>query len=96
MTKPKEEIGAITAAREALDKLARLGNAPMMGNSNANIIAQQALKGLEDMIAGVPDEPSFPATMKSLKDVSKFCSKAGEYAVDSAKILNDGLRGWDG
>lgn len=37
---------AIEQAIEALDKLARLGNAPMMGNSNANIVAQDALTAL--------------------------------------------------
>ena len=30
--------------REALEKLARLGNEPMLGNSVGNIIAQEALK----------------------------------------------------
>lgn len=29
----------------ALDRLARLGNEPMLGNSDGNKIAQQALKG---------------------------------------------------
>ena len=31
--------------REALEKLARLGNGKEYGNSDGNIIAQQALKG---------------------------------------------------
>lgn len=32
------------AMRDALDKLAKLGNEPLYGNSNGNVIALQALK----------------------------------------------------
>mgnify|MGYP000427294375 CR=1 FL=1 len=37
---------------EALDKLARLGNAPMMGNSNANVVAQEALAEYQKLFGG--------------------------------------------
>ena len=37
----QKEIDRLTAA---LDKLARLGNEPYFGNSDGNVIAQQALK----------------------------------------------------
>ena len=42
ITKLRAEIEAKDAA---LEKLARLGNEPYLGNSEGNIIAQQALKG---------------------------------------------------
>lgn len=34
-------------AMEALDELARLGNAPNLGNSHGNIMAQQALESIK-------------------------------------------------
>lgn len=41
-----EELRTRLAAMEAaLDRLARLGNEPMLGNSVGNVIAQQALSG---------------------------------------------------
>ena len=42
---------AAQEAAKALDRLARLGNGSMLGNSDGNIIAQQALTALEQ--AGV-------------------------------------------
>ena len=38
---------AAQEAARALDRLARLGNEPMMGNSNGNVMAQQALAALK-------------------------------------------------
>ena len=43
----------LVAVREKLDRLARLGNEPSLGNSNGNAIAQDALE-----ILGPPTEPS--------------------------------------
>jgi len=49
---PSQSEGAGTTAiriikryKTALEKLARLGNEPHLGNSDGNIIAQKALKG---------------------------------------------------
>ena len=40
----QDERAKNKAKDEALDKLARLGNEPFLGNSDGNIIAQEALK----------------------------------------------------
>jgi len=42
ITRLKDQL---KAKNDALDKLARLGNEPFLGNSDGNIIAQKALKG---------------------------------------------------
>lgn len=45
----EEKLAAAEKMREALEQLARLGNGDEYGNSDGNIIAQQALKAYEEV-----------------------------------------------
>ena len=51
---PDHPVGKLTAqlhyAKEVLDQLGRLGNGDQFGNSNGNVLAQEALVKLDDMV----------------------------------------------
>lgn len=64
--------------REALEKLARLGNEPRYGNSDGNTIAQEALKKLEPVSEEPAQNPICRDCGKSVSVIQVAATKDGK------------------